>query len=74
MKTNQMVCHLNSLLVTHRYIIIHIIFFIDLFLFINSNTETMSKTYTVVNMKRNICPMKLNYIMNRVKILLANII
>ena len=34
----------------------------------------MSKIYTVVNMKRNICPMKLNYIMNRVKTLLANII
>ena len=67
MKTNQMVCHLNSLLVTHRNIIIHIIFFIDLFLFINSNTETMSKIYTVINMKRNICPMKLNYIMTRVK-------
>ena len=34
----------------------------------------MSKIYTVVNMKRNICPMKLNYIMTRVKTLLANII
>ena len=32
----------------------------------------MSKIYTVVNMKRNI-PMKLNYIMNRVKTL-VNII
>ena len=52
----------------------HIIFFIYLFLFINSNTETKSNIYTVDNMKRNICPMKLNYIMTRVKTLLANII
>ena len=46
-------------------------FSIYLFLFINSNTETKSKIYTVVNMKRNIYPMKLNYIMTRVKTLLA---
>ena len=68
MKTNQMVCHLKKhLFVTHRNIIMHIILFIYLFLFINSNTETKSNIYTVVNMKRNICPMKLNYIMTKCK-------
>ena len=41
----------------------HIIFFIYLFLFINNNTEKKSNIYTLVNMKRNICPVKLNYIM-----------
>ena len=71
MKTNQMVCHLKSLLVTHRNIIMHIIFFIYLFFIY---IQRQSNIYTVVNMKRNICPIKLNYIMPRVKTLLANII